>query len=42
MGKTICDRIASGEYGADELGEETVEAFADLIMELSGMLKETE
>ena len=38
IAETICDRIASGEYGEEELGEETLEAFGSLIQELSETL----
>ncbi|WP_132060291.1 hypothetical protein [Halorussus amylolyticus] len=38
IAETICDRIASEEYGEEELGEETLEAFESLIGELSETL----
>lgn len=40
IAETICDRIASGKYGEEELGGETVEAFGELIRELGSILEQ--
>ncbi|NHN59804.1 MULTISPECIES: hypothetical protein [Halorussus] len=42
IAETICDRITSGEYKADDLGEETVESMRSLVERLSGVLEESE
>ena len=38
IAETISDRITSGEYEEEEFAEETVEAFARLITDLSAAL----
>ncbi len=42
VAETIYDRIASGKYSDDELGEETLEAFASLIQKTADVLKPDE
>ncbi|NEU58780.1 hypothetical protein [Halorussus sp. MSC15.2] len=42
VAETICDRIASGDYGKDELDTETVEAFGDLVGKLCNQIKDDE